>query len=515
MSRKLFKSTAVVSSMTLLSRILGFVRDIIIARLFGAGFAADAFFVAFRIPNFMRRLFAEGAFNQAFVPVLTEYKEQQAPAEVKDLIDSITGVLGAILSLVTIIGVLAAPWLVYAFAPGFADDPQRYELTVSLLRLTFPYLLFISLTALAGSILNSYGRFAVPAFTPVLLNLSLIACALLLAPAMNEPVMALAIGVFVAGLVQLAFQLPFLSRLELMPRPRLRRRNPGVGRILKLMVPALIGSSVAQVNLLFDTLIASFLTAGSVSWLYYSDRLVEFPLGILGITLGTVILPRLSRQQARLHHEDFSLTLDWGMRLVVLVGLPSALGLGLLAGPILSTLFQYGEFSAHDADMAARSLLAYSLGLPAFLLIKILAPGFYSRQDTRTPVRIAVTSMIANMVLNVLLVFPLAHAGLALATSLSAFLNAALLYRGLRKAGVYQPAPEWGRFWARILIANGAMAAVLLAVTPATTQWAEWGVISRATHIGLVICAALLTYILILLVVGIRPHHLAAGKSSA
>jgi putative peptidoglycan lipid II flippase len=375
-SRTLLKSTAVVSAMTLVSRVLGFVRDIIIARIFGAGFEADAFFVAFRIPNFMRRLFAEGAFNQAFVPLLSEYKEQQPQAEVKDLVDSITGVLGTILALITVTGVLAAPWLVYLFAPGFGNDPQRYDLTVSLLRLTFPYLLFISLTALAGSILNSYGRFAVPAFTPVLLNLSLIACALLLAPTMSEPVTALAIGVFIAGLVQLGFQLPFLHRLGLLPRPRLRHRNPGVKRLLTLMVPTLLGSSVAQVNLLFDTLIASFLTAGSVSWLYYSDRLVEFPLGMFGMALGTVILPRLSRQQARLQREDFNHTLDWGMRLVILVGLPSALGLGLLAEPILSTLFQYGEFTARDATMAGHSLLAYAVGLPAFLLIRILAPGF-------------------------------------------------------------------------------------------------------------------------------------------
>ena len=493
--------------MTLLSRILGFLRDIIIARMFGAGVDADAFFVAFRIPNFMRRLFAEGSFAQAFIPVLSEYHEQQPRAEVKDLVDSVTGVLGAILVVITTIGVLSAPWLVYAFAPGFTKDPQRYALTVDLLRITFPYLLFISLTALAGSILNAFGRFAVPAFTPVLLNLALIGCALLLAPLLPQPVMALAVGVFVAGVAQLAFQLPFLHRIGLLPKPRLRQRNPGVKRILTLMIPTLIGSSVAQVNLLFDTLIASFLTAGSVSWLYYSDRLMEFPLAMIGIAVGTVILPRLSRQQARADHQDFSHTLDWGLRLIVVIGLPAAIGLGLLALPVLSTLFQYGEFTADDATLSARSLLAYALGLPAFLLIKILVPGFYSRQDTKTPVRIAIIAMISNMALNVILVFPLAHAGLALATSLSAFLNAGLLYRRLRKDKVYHPRSGWRGFWLRIIVANLLMAAVLVLLTPATSEWAAWGVLDRSLQLTLIIVAALLSYAAALFTLGIRPRQ--------
>ena len=508
MSRQLFKSTAVVSAMTLLSRVLGFVRDMIIARIFGAGVGADAFFVAFRIPNFMRRLFAEGSFAQAFVPVLSEYKEHEDRAEVRDLIASVSGILGAILLLVTLAGVLAAPWLIYAFAPGFVGDADRYQLTVEMLRLTFPYLLFISLTALAGAILNSFGRFAVPAFTPVLLNLSLIGCALLLAPQLEQPVYALAIGVFIAGVVQLAFQFPFLRRLGLLPRPRLRRPNAGVKRILKLMIPTLIGSSVAQINLLFDTLIASFLVAGSVSWLYYSDRLVEFPLGLFGIALATVILPKLSRQQARADHDNFSHTLDWGLRLVVLIGLPAAVGLGLLATPVLSTLFQYGEFGAHDTAMAARSLLAYCVGLPAFLLIKILVPGFYSRQDTRTPVKIAIKAMGTNMVLNVLLVFPLAHAGLALATSLAAFLNAGLLYRGLRRAGVYRPNPGWRGFGARVLAANLVMAAVLLALLPEAAQWSAWGAMSRGAELALIITAAASSYGLVLWLLGVRPRQL-------
>lgn len=461
MSGRLLKSTATVGGMTLISRILGFARDVVIAGAFGAGPAADAFFVAFRIPNFLRRLFAEGAFAQAFVPVLLEYREQRARAQVQRLVNHVTGTLGVGLALLTVAGVLAAPWLVMVFAPGFIGEPERYGLTVAMLRITFPYLAFISLTALAGAILNSHGRFAVPAFTPVFLNIVLILCATLVAPCWDQPVMALAWGVFVAGLVQLGFQVPFLLRLGLLPRPRPRRRDPGVRRILKLMPPALFGSSVAQINLLFDTLIASFLVTGSVSWLYYSDRLVEFPLGVFGIALATVILPKLSRDVARASPETFSHTLDWGLRLVLLIAVPASLGLALLAGPVLATLFQYGAFSGQDTAMAARSLMAYALGLPAFLLIKVLVPGFYARMDAKTPVKIGVVAMFANLVCSLLLVLPLAHAGLALATSVSAYVNGGLLLHRLRRDGVYRPVSDWGWFALRVGAAGAGLAAML------------------------------------------------------
>lgn len=498
--------------MTLISRILGFVRDVVIARLFGAGVGADAFFVAFKIPNFLRRLFAEGAFSQAFVPVLSEYRTTRSRAEVQDLVDRVAGTLAAILFLVTLLGVLAAPVLVLVFAPGFLAVEDKFDLTVGMLRLTFPYLLFISLTAFAGGILNSYGRFAVPALTPVLLNLSLLAAALWLASRLEQPVNALAWGVFLGGLAQLAFQLPFLRRLGLLPRPRFDLRHPGVRRILKLMGPAIFGVSVAQINLMLDTLIASFLVTGSVSWLYYSDRLMEFPLGVFGIALATVILPSLSEKHSRGSAANFSRTLDWALRWVFLIGAPAAIGLAVLAGPTLITLFQYGAFSAHDAEMARRSLMAYALGLLGFTLIKVLAPGFFSRQDTATPVRIGVIAMGANLVLNLILVWPLAHAGLALATSLAAFVNAGLLYRALRRQGAYRPDPGWTALSLRIGLAVGAMAAVLLILVPPTEVWLAWDALQRAWRLGLWIAVGGALYLLVLFVSGFRLSQAGPGK---
>ncbi len=497
--------------MTLLSRLLGFVRDVVIARIFGAGPLTDAFFVAFKIPNFLRRLFAEGAFSQAFVPVLSEYRTRRDHAEVRGLVEAVSGTLGLILLIVTAIGVISAPLLVMLFAPGFVGDAERQELTTAMLRLTFPYLLFISLTALAGGILNSYGRFAVPAFTPVLLNLSLIGAALWLAPRMAEPITALAWGVFIAGVAQLAFQLPFLARLKLLTRPRWAWRDSGVQRIIKLMLPAIFGSSVAQINLLFDTLIASFLVAGSVSWLYYADRLVEFPLGVFGIALATVLLPRLSREHATTDPRAFAASLDWGLRWVALIAVPATLGLLLLSGPMLATLFQYGEFGAGDVAMAQLALMAYAIGLTGFILVKVLAPGYFSRQDTRTPVRIAVIAMVANMGLNLLFVLPMVlldipgpHAGLALATSVAAVLNAALLWRGLRRDGVVQPGPGWGVLLLRIAVASAAMAALLGFATGDLAHWLALDALGRATRLLGWIVAAALVYFAVLTATGLQ-----------
>ena len=500
----LFRSTAVVSGMTMISRVLGFVRDMVIARIFGAGAETDAFFVAFKIPNFLRRLFAEGAFSQAFVPVLAEYKEQKTPEETRALIADVMGTLGTILAIVTVLGVLAAPVIIMIFAPGFYGEETRYELTVDLLRYTFPYIFFISLTAFAGSILNTYGRFAIPAFTPVLLNISLIAVALLWAPSLDQPIYALAFGVFIAGAAQLLFQLPFLMRLGLLPMPRWGWKRPGVRKISKLMLPAIFGSSVAQINLLFDTLIASFLVAGSVSWLYYSDRLMEFPLGVFGIALATVILPTLSKQHAAADTQTFSQTLDWALRWVLIIGTPAALGLAFLASPMLTTLFQYGAFTGDDVRMATQSLMAYSMGLLGFILIKVLAPGYFARQDTKTPVKIGVIAMVANMVFNVIFVFPLAHAGLALATSLSAFLNAYLLYRGLRKDGIYQPGSHWGLLLFRILCASSAMIAVLWFLCADNAQWLAWPAWERVWRLGMLVFAGAAAYFAVLLALGER-----------
>jgi putative peptidoglycan lipid II flippase len=502
------KSTGVVGGCTMLSRILGLVRDIVIAHFVGASASADAFFVAFKIPNFLRRLFAEGAFAQAFVPVLSEYQGKRDQAAIKSLVDHVSGTLGLTLVMLTAIGIVAAPLLTMLFAPGFVQFEEKMALTSDLLRLTFPYLLLISLVAFAGSVLNSYGRFAVPAFTPVFLNLSLIGCALFMAPLLDNPVMALGWGVLIAGAVQLLFQLPFLARLHLLPRPRVDRKHEGVRQIIKLMIPALFGVSVSQINLLLDTVLASFLQTGSVSWLYYSDRLVELPLGIFGIAIATVILPSLSRQHVSESTEQFRGTLDWALRLVCLLALPAALALFVLAEPLIMTLFQYGAMTANDVTMAAMSLRAYSVGLLAFMLIKVLAPGYYSRQDTKTPVKIGMWAMAANMVLNLILIWPLQHAGLALATSLSAFLNAGLLFAGLYRMGIYRPQTGWGVLGLRLLLANAAMVAVILWLGSESQSWQEWSVWQRAWQLGILCMAGGSVYFVVLLAVGLRPRHL-------
>jgi putative peptidoglycan lipid II flippase len=494
--------------MTLVSRVLGFLRDVVLAQAFGAGPATDAFFVAFKIPNFMRRLFAEGAFSLAFVPVFSEYRVQRGHNETRLFAGQVAGTLGGVLLAVTVVCELAAPLLVTLFAPGFIGDPQRFDLASEMLRITFPYLLLISLTAFAGGMLNSLGKFAVPALTPVLLNVVLIGAALYAAPFFETPIMALAWGVFAAGLAQLLFQIPALSRAGLLTRPRWGWRAPGVQRVLKLMVPTLFGSSVAQLNLLFDTLLASFLVAGSVSWLYYSDRLREFPLGLFGVALGTVILPSLSRHFADDESGAFHDTMDWALRWGLLVAVPASVGLAVLAGPMLATLFHHGAFSDQDVLMSQRSLVAYSLGLTGFVMIKVLAPGYYSRQDTRTPVRIGIIAMSSNMLMNLVLIWPLAHAGLALATSLSAFLNAGLLWRGLLREGAYRPSPGWGRFLLRLLLAAGIMGGALLWAAGGTQQWLDWDTSTRVWRLLLLISGGALVYALGLLAGGLRLRDL-------
>ncbi|OGT19280.1 MAG: murein biosynthesis integral membrane protein MurJ, partial [Gammaproteobacteria bacterium RBG_16_57_12] len=422
MSKHLLKSTAVVGFMTLISRVLGLARDMVIARFFPIGAGTDAFFVAFKIPNFLRRLFAEGSFSQAFVPVLSEYRATRSDDEVRRLADHVAGTLAGVLFLVTLAGVLAAPLLIVLFAPGFMDDQPKLMLAADMLRITFPYILFISLASLASGVLNTYGRFAVPALTPVFLNLAMIGAAIWLAPLFDPPVLALAWGVFIGGVVQLLFQLPFLYRLRLLPRPRWGMADAGVRRILSLMGPSIFAVSVTQINLLINTVIASFLITGSVSWLYYSDRLVEFPLGVFGVALATVILPALSRKHAAAAPEEFSHTLDWALRWVALIGIPATLGLAMLSGPLLCALFQYGAFDSRDLEMSRLSLMAYSLGLLGFILVKVLVPGFYARQDTRTPVRVAVIALVSNLIMSMAFVMPMVrldipgpHAGLALA----------------------------------------------------------------------------------------------------
>ena len=510
----LLRSSATVGMMTMLSRVLGLLRDVVIAAVVGASANADAFFVAFKIPNFLRRLFAEGAFSQAFVPVLADYKEQGSVEAVKALVNRIAGVLGGTLILLTGLTILAAPVVTAVFAPGFIADPAKFQLTAELIRITFPYLFLISMTGFCGAILNSYGRFAVPAFTPVFLNLSLIGSALVAAPWFEEPVFALAWGVFLAGLIQLLFQLPFLYRLDLVPRPIWDTRDEGVRRILKLMVPALLGVSVSQINLLLDTVLASFLPTGSVSWLYYSDRLTELPLGVFGIAIATVILPNLSAHKAASREGQFQHTLDWAVRSVLLIGVPAAVALILLAEPILVTLFQYGALTPNDVTMAAMSLRAYSLGLMGFMLVKVLAPGYYARKDMMTPVKIGIAAMVANMVMNLMFVLPLmyywniGHLGLALATSLAAYLNAGLLLRGLLRERVYRAQRGWLIYSGRLLAATAAMAAVLIYLAPDTATWLDWAWQRRAWEMTRLCALGGIVYLFVHLLGGTRIRHL-------
>lgn len=511
----LWRSTLMVSAMTMLSRIAGLVRDMVYLNLFGADRFMDAFLVAFKIPNFLRRLFAEGAFAQAFVPVLTEVKTQRGDAAVKELVDKVAGTLTLVLGSLSVIAMVASPLIILLFAPGFRGDELKFDLAADMLRITFPYLLLISLTAFAGGILNSYHRFGASAFTPVLMNLVMIAFAVWVSPLMSQPVMALAWGVLLSGFVQLGFQVPYLKEINLLPKFRLGFGDPDVKRILNLMVPAMFGVSVSQINLLLDTVLASFLITGSVSWLYTAERLTELPLGLIGIAVATVILPSLSAKYAEKSDHEFRAMLDWALRVIVLVGLPSSIAMGILSGPLIAALFLHGKFTQHDVLMSAAALQALSGGILAFMLIKVFAPGYFSRQDTRTPVKIGITAMVANMVFNLILVlgFDMAHVGLSLASTLSAFLNAGLLYWGLHKRGVYRIEKHWIPVLARYLAANAVMAGVLLAITPAMTWWTgpghgNW--IKVAYILG--ICAVgALSYFAALFAVGFRlreiRHH--------
>lgn len=503
--------TSVVSGMTLISRILGLVRDIVFARYFGASLVMDAFLVANRIPNMLRRFFAEGAFSAGFVPVMARYREKHNHEEAREFVDAVAGTFGIILFLVTLAGVIAAPLLVAIVAPGFIGEDGRFELSALMLRFTFPYLFFVSLTAFAGGVLNTYGHFGVPAFTPVILNIVLISAAIWLAPQLDEPGMALAYGVFIAGLLQLMFQLPFLAKIHAMPRPKWAAGHAGVKRAMKLMLPAIFGSSVAQINVLLGGIIASLLGVGKISLLYYSDRLMEFPLGLFGIALATVTLPYLSRQYASESHDEFSATLDWSMRLVTLIAVPAAVGLIVLADPLVATIFYGGVFTAHDVRMTALALQAFSIGLIGFSFVKILAPAYFSREDTRTPVKIGLIALAVNFGLSVILAWYLtsidfagSHAGLALAISVAAILNAWLLYRGLRKEAVVRHSPGWFALLLRVVVANTAMCVVLLQVYRPVDWWIAASSAERVYWLGVSVVAGAAVYFVALLVLGMR-----------
>lgn len=516
----LLGSSFVVSIGTMLSRVLGLVRDVVLANLLGAAPNADAFFVAFKIPNFLRRLFAEGAFSQAFVPVLTETREQGSHEAVRHLVDRVAGVLGGSLFVLTALAMVMAPWVALIFAPGFSRDVAKLALTADLIVWTFPYLLLISLTGFCGAILNTYGRFAVPAYTPVLLNLSLITAAVVWAPTMPEPALGLAMGVTLAGVVQLLFQLPSLRALKLTPRPVWDTKDEGVRKILMLMVPALFGVSVSQINLLFDTVLASLLPDGSVAWLYYSDRLTELPLGVFAIAIATVILPTLSALNTRAEPEEFSQTLAWAMRNVLLIAVPATVALWLLAEPILATLFQYGAFTDRDVEMAAASLRAYTVGLGGFMLIKVLAPGYYARQDMKTPVKIGIIAMVSNMVLNVLFVFPLmwyfemGHVGLALATSVSAWINAGLLYLGLRRGGISLTGVFEAKFVARLVVAVSMMGIAVSMMSPAVSLWLTADLSWRVGQMTLLVFVGMASFAIVLAVLGFKLNEVRGPRAA-
>jgi putative peptidoglycan lipid II flippase len=505
----LLKALATVSGLTLLSRISGLVRDLLVARYFGASGATDAFFLAFSLPNLLRRLFAEGAFSQAFVPILGEYKNTRGEEQTRILVDDVATLLFWILTLVTAIGVIAAPLIIYIVAPGFADEPERFSLAVQMLRIMWPYILLISLVAFAGGILNTYSRFSIPAFTPVLLNLSFIVAMLGFAHFFHPPIYVLAWAVLAGGVAQLLLQWSALKRIGKLPRIRWNLRgawtDEGVKRILRQMGPAVLGVSVAQISIVINRIFQSFLETGSISWLFYADRLMEFPTGMLGVALGTILIPFLTKAHVEQDHSSYNQLMDWGLRLTFLLALPASVALAVLSLPLIATLFHHGQFSARDALMSAQALTAYAVGLLGLISVKVLAPAFYAKQDIRTPVKIAVLVLMLTQLMNLAFIGWLKHAGLALSISLAACINAALLYSVLRKRGVYQPAAGWRTFLLKL--------GVVLIVFGAALYWAQslvpWLQLAaqpwqRAVFLGLMVVGGALLYFALLYVLGFR-----------
>jgi len=500
----LFKTLFGVGSMTFLSRILGFLRDSIIARVFGAGLATDAFFVAFKIPNLLRRISAEGAFTQAFVPILGEYKTKKSTADVAILVNKVTTLLAIFLVLITLLGVFGAPWLIYMSAPGFAQNPTKFNLTIDLLQITFPYIFFISLVSLAGGILNTYGKFLVPAFTPVWLNLSFIIGALFFSQYFEKPVYVLAWAVFFGGLLQLFFQIPFLKQIGLIPKPDLDLRDAGVWRILKLMGPAVIGVSITQISLLINTIFASFLAIGSVSWLYYADRLMEFPVGILGVALSTILLPNLSKSFASKNNKSYSKLLNWGLKLGLVFAAPAAVALFILSTPLITTLFYYGAFTAHDVQMTHYAVMAYSIGLVGLIIVKILAPAFYAQQNIKTPVKIALFTLLCTQFMNLLFIGFFQHAGLALAIGLGACVNASLLFYFLRKNSFFTLDQDWPVFLFKLLICLVILAVVLLFLRGSNDAWVYYSFFEKLKFLSIAIIFGGFVYFLSLWFLGIK-----------
>ncbi|AEW44599.1 virulence factor mviN-like protein, membrane protein, maybe involved in polysaccharydes biosynthesis [Serratia symbiotica str. 'Cinara cedri'] len=500
----LLKSLALVSTMTLFSRIFGFARDTIVACAFGAGIGTDAFFVAFKIPNLLRRIFAEGAFSQAFVPVLAEYKSEQGEQAIQLFIAHVSGLLTLVLTLITVLGMLAAHWIIYIIAPGFVNTPDKLTLTAVLLRITFPYILLISLSSLAGAILNTWNHFSIPAFAPIFLNISIIGFTLFTLPYFHPPVLLLAWAVIVGGILQLIYQLPYLYKIRMLVLPLITLRNVGVWRVMHQMGPAILGVSVSQVSLTINTIFASFLVSGSVSWMYYADRLMEFPSGVLGVALGTILLPSLAKSFSSKNEDEYSHLIDWGLRLCFLFALPSSIGLFILAKPLIVTLFQYGKFSAIDTAMTESALVAYSVGLMGLILVKVLAPGFYSRQDIKTPVKIAIITLILTQVMNLIFIHSLKHAGLALSISLAAYFNAALLYWQLRQQNIFQPRPGWLVFLGKLSLAVLVMAGVLIGMMAILPCGDHGNMFERILRLTIIVIAGVIAYFIVLAGLGLR-----------
>jgi putative peptidoglycan lipid II flippase len=500
----LLRALSTVSTLTLLSRITGLIRESLMAVAFGAGLQMDAFQAAFRVPNILRRMFAEGAFSQAFVPILGEYQRRRGDAATRDLVGRVATLLAVALLGLSVLGIFGAPWLVYALASSFDKTPGKFELTAQLIRIMFPYILFVSLVSLAGGVLNVYRRFAIPAFTPVLLNLSIIASAIFVAPHVEPPIIALAWGVFAGGVAQLVLQLWPLARLHMLPRASFSWRDEGVRRVLSAMGPALLGVSAAQISALINTQLAAYLGNGRISWISYADRLMEFPSALLGVALGTVLLPSLAKHHHDANHGQYRELMDWGLRLCFLLALPAALALALLSVPLIATLYQYGRFTVNDLWQTRAALLGYSVGLLGLIAVKILAPGFYARQNMKTPVRIAFLTVLFAQTLAVILMFQIGHAGLTLSTSLGACFNAALLYVAMRRSGVYAPLPGWAPFLARVAIALLALGVVLWFAGGDDAFWLAAGLWAKVGRLAAVIVAGGTAYFATLWLLGFR-----------
>ena len=500
----LLKSLATISLITLLSRIFGFMRDAVIARTFGIGMDTDAFFVAFKIPNLLRRIFAEGAFSQAFVPILAEYKNKHGKKAARTLFTYVFGLLTLILLIIVIVGIFNASWLIIITAPGFVNTFDKLQLTNSLLHIMFPYIFLISLSSLMSAVLNTWNYFSVPAFTPILLNISMVIFALFISPYFHPRIIGLAWSVIVGGILQLGCQLPFLKKIGMLVLPKISFKNIGVCRIISRMVPAILSVSINHVSLIVNTIFASFLTSGSISWLYYADRLMEFPSGILGVSLGTILLPSLSKSFSNKNSEEYSSLMDWGLRLCFLLALPSAVAIGILAGPLTKVLFECDKFTALDALMTQHALIAYSVGLIGFILIKVLIPGFYSCQDLKTPIQIAIITLIITQIMNLLFIGPLKHAGLSLSISLASCVNAGLLYWKLRKKNIFKPQPGWLIFFIKLIISVLIMAIVLFSIVLIIPNWKQGTMFWQLSRLTLVCLVGGISYLLMLIIFGFR-----------